>query len=180
MTIYVALLRGVNVGGHRKVSMTDLRDLLQRMGFVDPQSLGQSGNLIFKGTKEASAHLERLLEAEAGKRLGLKTDFIVRTSDEWKAAIAHNPFRKEAASDPAHLLVMFLKQPSDKKGVQALRNATAGPEIFHIEGKQGYIVYPRGIAGSRLTTALIDRKLGTQSTGRNWNTVLKIAALTNA
>jgi uncharacterized protein (DUF1697 family) len=180
MTIHLALLRAINVGGHKQVAMADLRDLLTRLGFADVRSLLQSGNLVFRGGAQTSAQLERLLETEAEKRLGLQTDFFVRTAEEWKAIVAQNPFPEEAERDPAHLAVMFLKDAPDAKTVEALQAAIRGPEIVRADGRQAYIVYPIGIGRSRLTNRLIEKKLGTRGTGRNWNTVLRLGALANA
>src|SRR5438445_4326 len=101
MNTYIALLRGINVGGHNQVSMADLRALLTQLGFADVRSLLQSGNLVFGANGRTATQLERLLDAEAEKRLGLQTDFFVRTAKEWKDVVAHNPFSKEAARDPA-------------------------------------------------------------------------------
>ena len=177
MTTHTALLRGINVGGHKQISMADLRDLLTQLGLADVRSLLQSGNLVFGATGRTSTQLERLLETEADKRLALKTDFFVRTAKEWEGIVAHNPFRKEAARDPGHLVVMFLKDASSATGVEALQRAIKGREVVAAATKHLYIVYPDGIGRSRLTNAVIDQRLGTRGTGRNWNTVLKLAAL---
>ena len=175
--IHFALLRGINVGGHKQVSMADLRDLLTRLGLADVRSLLQSGNLVFHANGRTPAQLERLLEEKTVKRLGLQTDFFVRTAKQWKDVVAHNPFSEEAARDPAHLLVMFLKDAPSAVGVKALQAAITGPEVVRAGGKHLYIVYPAGIGRSRLTNAVIDKQLGTRGTGRNWNTVLKLDAL---
>src|SRR5258708_38590027 len=99
MTIYIALLRGINVGGHKPVAMCDLRDLLTHLGFYDARSLLQSGNLLFRGDARTGAELERLLEMETEKRLGLHADFLIRSATEWQAVLAPNTFRKEAERD---------------------------------------------------------------------------------
>jgi uncharacterized protein (DUF1697 family) len=178
MKIHIALLRGINVGGHKQVAMADLRDLLAELGFVDVRTLLQSGNLVFRGGARAGAQLERLLETEGEERLGVHTDFFVRTAEEWERIVAHNPFRKEAERDPGHLAVMFFKDAPDVTAVKALQAAITGPEVVRAEGSHAYITYPNGVGRSRLTNTLIEKKLGTRCTGRNWNTVLKIAALT--
>ena len=177
MTVYLGLLRAVNLAGLKMVAMADLRELLTNLGFTDARSLLQSGNLVFKSKARATAAVERLLEAEAGKRLGVETDFFVRTSEEWKDVIAHNPFRDQAERDPSRLVALFLKDPPAARDVAALQAAITGPEIVRARGRQAYIVYPDGQGRSRLTSALIERKLGTRGTGRNWNTVLKLGAL---
>jgi uncharacterized protein (DUF1697 family) len=177
MPTYIALLRAINVGGHKKVAMADLRELVASLGFEDVQTLLQTGNLVFRGGVRSGADLERLLEAAAEKRLGLETDFLVRTAKEWEAVVAHNPFPTEAKKDPSHLVVQFLKDTPRANDVNALQNAIDGPELVRAVGRQLYVVYPAGIGRSRLTNKLIEDTLGTRGTGRNWNTVLKLAAL---
>ena len=173
----IALIRGINVGGHMPVSMSDLRDLLAQLGMKGARSLLQSGNLIFRSDGQANAALETALETEAEKRLGIRADFLIRSAKEWKGVVARNPFRKEAERDPSHLVVMFLKSAVKPKDVKALQAAIAGPEIVRADGRHLYIVYPDGIGRSRLTNALIEKKLGLRGTARNWNTVLKLSAL---
>lgn len=177
MTIQTALLRGVNVGGHNAVAMSELRDLLTQLGFSDARSILQSGNLVFRCDARAGADLERMLEMEAEKRLGLRADFLIRSGEEWRKVVARNPFRKEAERDPGHLVVMFLKSAANAKDVKAVQATITGPEIVRGDGRHLYIVYPDGIGKSRLTNALLEKKLGIRGTARNWNTILKLAAL---
>ncbi len=177
MTIYVALLRAVNVGGRSQVAMSDLRNVLTDVGFEDVRSLLQSGNVVFKTDAGTGAKLEAKLEAETQRRLGLKTAVFIRTAEEMDAVIANNPFPREAKRDPSHLLVVFLKDVPTANAVKALRAAITGPELVQAKGMHAYIVYPAGIGRSRLTNAVIEAKLGTQGTARNWNTVVKLAAL---
>jgi uncharacterized protein (DUF1697 family) len=177
MTIHIALLRAINVGGRKPIIMAELRDLLTELGFVGARSLLQTGNLVFRSIAQTGTDLERLLEEEAAKRLDLHTDILVRTAKEWKAIVANNPFRDEAKRDPAHLVVMFLKRAPSAKDVEALQAAITGPEIVSAGGRQAYIVYPAGIGRSRLTNTLVEKMFGTRGTARNWNTVLKLASL---
>ena len=177
MSIHIGLLRGINVGGHNMVAMSDLRDLLGELGFNGATSLLQSGNLVFKSPRLTGDPLERLLEKETASRLGVSADYIVRSAAELKKIIAGNPFPKHAKEDPSHLLVMFLKSAPPAKNVEALREVIKGPEVIRLDGKQLYIVYPAGIGKSKLTGTLIERRLDVRGTARNWNTVLKLAAL---
>jgi uncharacterized protein (DUF1697 family) len=177
MSIHVALLRGINVGGHNKVAMSELRDLFGALGFAGAKSLLQSGNLVFESDGPTGAALERLLEVETAKRLEVSADYFIRTADEWETIVGSNPFPNEATSDPNHLLVMFLKTAPHTKDLKALEAAIRGPEIIRAKGKQLYVVYPAGIGRSKLTNTLIEQKLGSRGTGRNWNTVLKLATL---
>jgi uncharacterized protein (DUF1697 family) len=157
--------------------MADLRELVTAVGFQEARSLLQSGNLAFRGDRRSPVQLERLLEREAASRLDLQTDFFVRTGAEWQQVIAGNPFRAEAARDPGHLVVVVLKTAPSAEQLRALRAAVKGREVVEMQDRHAFIVFPDGMGRSRLTTALIERKLGTRSTARNWNTVLKLGAL---
>jgi uncharacterized protein (DUF1697 family) len=180
MTIHIALLRGVNIGGKTKIAMADLRAMLVELKFGDPRSLLNSGNLVFQSDKLKGADLESLLEAETEARFGLKTDFFVRTPQEWKEVIAGNPFPDEAERDPGHLVVMALKKGPAPADVEALQAAIVGREVVRAVGRHAYLIYPDGIGDSKLTIKMIEKKLGSQGTGRNWNTVLKLGALAGA
>jgi uncharacterized protein (DUF1697 family) len=180
MNAHIALLRGVNVGGSRMVAMADLRALIEQLSFTDVRSLLQSGNLVFESERRTCEDIERLLETQVQKQLELATTFFVRTATEWQKIIVKNPFPKEAAADPSHLIVMFLKDKPKLQNIVELQAATVGSERVKILEKQAYIVYPEGIGRSKMTNALIERKLQTQGTGRNWNTVLKLAAMVDA
>jgi uncharacterized protein (DUF1697 family) len=178
MAIYAGLLRAINLGSHNKVSMADLKTLLSDLGMKNPQSILQSGNLVFESTTRATAALEKLLESSAAKTLGLETSFFVRTAAEWQQAIADNPFPNEARTDPGHTMLMCLKDAPAPASVKALQEAITGREVVKAKGRHAYFLYPDGIGTSKLTMTVIERKLGTTGTARNWNTVLKLAALT--
>jgi uncharacterized protein (DUF1697 family) len=180
MTSYLALLRAVNVGGKTTIGMADLRAMLGELGLAEPRSLLQSGNLLFRSEGRTAADLENLLATETEQRFGLKTDFFVRTADEWDAVVASNPFPKEAESDPGHLVVMALKEAPAAAAVAALQAAIVGRETVRAVGRQAYLVYPDGIGESKLTIQRIEKQLGTRGTGRNWNTTLKLQAQVRA
>jgi uncharacterized protein (DUF1697 family) len=174
---HIALLRAVNLAGFNKVSMADLRDLLVGLGFTDAQTLLQSGNIVFSGGNKTTTALEQTLERAATKQLELETDFFVRTAKEWQAIIDGNPFPREAKDDPSHLLAVIMKDDLATSKVTALQKTIVGREVVRAKGRCAYIVYPDGIGRSKLTSALIEKKLGTRGTGRNWNTVMKLGAL---
>ena len=174
---YIALLRGINVGGNKKVPMADLRDLLGLLGFGEPRSLLQSGNVVFRSDVRKAAQLEQVLETEVQKRFGLQSDVFVRDAVEWPALMDGNPFHDEATRDPGHLIVMFLRDAPDTKSQDALRASIVGRETFVVIGRHAYFVYPDGMGTSKLTGAIVEKKLGTRGTARNWNTVMKLGAL---
>jgi uncharacterized protein (DUF1697 family) len=175
--VFIALLRAVNVGG-RSVPMADLRTMLSEAGCDNPRTLLQSGNaVITMSGKTSSAALEKTLEKEAQRRFGFDIAFMLRTAAEWDAIVAGNPFPEAAKNDPAHLVVMALKAAPTAAAITALRDGYKGPETIHVAGRNAYMIYPEGIGTSKLTNALIERRLGMAGTARNWNTMLKLAAL---
>ena len=171
---YIALLRGINVGGNKMVSMAELKTALTALGFTDVSTLLQSGNAVFCCKAAKPAALEAMLEKELAKRLGVTADIHVRTAEEWAAVVAANPFEKEAKTDPGHLLVTFFKAPLDAAKVKALQAAITGPERVRADGRHLYMTFPDGVGNSK-ASILAGKMLG-PGTARNWNTVLKLAA----
>ena len=173
MTAAIALLRGVNLGANRRVAMADLRGVFEALGLTGVRTLLASGNLVFDAPAAKAAGLEARAQSALAERLGLTTEVFVRTADEWRAMIAANPFTDAARDDPAHLVAMVLKNAPD--GAPALN--PPGREQAQVVGRAAYIVYPDGIGTSVFTGARLDRALGVRGTGRNWNTVLKLAEM---
>lgn len=176
MSVRIALVRALNLGAAHRLPMAKLRALAQEIGLADAKTIGQKGNLVFE-SRAAAASLEKKLDAAIAESLPIETQVFVRTPAELRAVIARNPFEKEAARDPAHVLVYFTKKKPSKRGVAALRNAIDGPELVRAGARHLYLFYPKGIGRSKLTSALMDSKLGVRGTARNWNTVAKLAAL---
>jgi uncharacterized protein (DUF1697 family) len=176
MPAFVALLRAVNLGPHNKIAMADLKDIAEGVGLAEARTLLQSGNLIFQAKAQSSTALEKRLEAALLQKLALKTPVLVRSAAEWRAALDANPFSKEAKSDPSHLVVMPLKAKAEKAPVAELVKAIVGREQVRLGAQLLYLVYPDGIGVSKLTAALIEKKIGVTGTARNWNTAQKIAA----
>lgn len=160
VTPRIALLRAVNVGG-AKVAMAELRQMAQGIGLHRPKTLLNSGNLVFDSA-EAPDALETLLERETEKHLGVRTEYMVRTLGEWREIIAANPYPQEAQDDPGHLVLIALKGAPGEAELDALKAANPGRERLTLKGRELYAVYPDGIGESKLTNALMLRKLGTQ------------------
>lgn len=174
---HIALLRAINVGGKNKVAMADLKHLFEELGFGQVKALLQTGNILFNGDGRTDKDMEAFLDAETAQRLQVKTDYIIRTAAEWRALVAANPFTEEARNNPGYLLVMILKTAPSEDNIRALQAAIPGREIAKVVGRQAYILYPDGMGRSKLTVTLIEKKLGSRGTTRNWNTILKIQNL---
>lgn len=181
MTAATALLRGVNVGGRRKVPMADLRAVLEQLGHGDVATHLNSGNAVFvvgEGTGAFDpATVSAAIAAGLRERLSLDVDVVVRTSAQIDAVIAANPFGDEAQADPGHVLVVFYADPVRDPALDASRY---GAERVVWDGAQAYAHYPDGIGRSRLTPDLLDRAAGQPGTGRNWRTVLAVQELLRA
>lgn len=173
MTMQVAFLRAINVGGRSSLAMADLKKMFVSLGYEDARTILQTGNVIFR-SKLAAGKLERQLEKSLADGMSLQTDIILRSAAEWDALIARNPYADMARDDPSHLLAMPLKSKPAGGALDALRAAIKGRETVELAGRDLYITYPDGIGRSKLTSALIEKTLGTRGTGRNWRTVLKI------
>jgi len=179
MSQCVALLRGVNVGGHKGVPMAGLRALAERLSLGNPKTLLQSGNLVADSGGRSTCEIEARLEAAILAEMGVETAVCVRSAGTWFALVEANPFPKAAKDDPAHLLLVAFKTPPKADGPERLAEVYDGPEQVRLAGDHAYIVYPQGIGRSKLTPALLGRHLG-QGAARNWNTVLKLQEMLKA
>lgn len=177
MTPAIAFLRAVNVGGKGVVSMSRLADLFAGLELREPRPVLATGNIVFARDERTPHALEPLLETETTQQLGLATDFFVRDAAEWEAMIAANPFPEMAEKDPGHLLVVILKSAPAENAEARLIARISGRETVRLAGRHLFACYPDGIGRSKLSLPLIEKELGVRGTGRNWNTVLKIAAV---
>lgn len=174
---YAAFLRGVNVAGQNTLPMADLRAAALALGFTDVQTVLQSGNLVFSSSNRASRELEAAIVGELRRRLGIEPDALVRSAAQVQRIIERNPFPTEAERDPGRFVVVVLAAEPTREDVEALREAIVGRERIACDGAALYAVYPDGQGRSKLTNALIERRLRTRATARNWNTISRIATL---
>jgi uncharacterized protein (DUF1697 family) len=185
MTSAVALLRGINVGGNRRVPMAELRATVEAAGHTRVATLLNSGNVVLMlrdGADGPGADVHANLAAEVADglraRLGFDVDVVVRTRGEIDAVIAANPFPEAARDDPAHLVVMFYATPVSVD--PAFDVAAYGRERAVWAGSDAYLHYPDDIGHSRLTPVALTRATGQAGTGRNWRTVLALRDLLHA
>lgn len=171
---YVALLRGINVGGHKAVKMAELKALCGSLGFVGATTHLQSGNVLFASQDTDHARVAKKLQEAVQKKLAVESTVVVRAASELDRVIAKNPFRAEAERDPSRLIVMFLVEEPAKQAATALRGVSVGREVFRLAGSELYIYYPDGQGRSKLTNTLLERTLGLAGTARNWNTVTRL------
>jgi len=171
----VALLRGINVGGHNRVGMAPLREVLARAGHGDVRTLLQSGNVVLT-SDTTGAGLERSLEAAIAAELGVEPRVVVRTADELAAVVECDPFGA-VADQPKLYQVSFLSEALAPAVQRELEAADIAPEQVEVHGREIYAWHPGGVQRSPLAKLLTDRKLGVAATARNWNTVTKLLEL---
>ncbi len=174
MTAFVSLFRGINVGGNRLVKMTDLKALHEALGLRNVITYIQSGNVVFTSDEAGAMQLQRDIEQAFAENFGFHAHVIVRSSSDLQEIIAKNPFQGQQSKETKWIAVTFLATPPDNAAQEALLSTYKGPEEIFILGKEAYIYYPEGMGHSKLTHTLLEKKLKTNGTARNWNTVLKL------
>ncbi len=167
-TTFVALLRGINVGGHRKVPMAELRALCQEQGFGSVQSHIQSGNLVFSATADPTAALEAAVE----KQFGFAVEIVVRTAGQWAGYVAGNPFPEQAAVEPNNVMLVLAKTAPGPDHLARLRRRASANERAALVGDAIWLYFGDGAARSKM---IPDAAGG--ATARNWRTVLKLAEM---
>lgn len=170
----ISMLRGVNIGGHHKIKMEELRALYHSLKLRDVETHIQSGNVIFRTAESDSARLGRRIEDTIEKKHGFRPSAILRTPAEFRDVIARNPFAKRREMEPSKLAVIFLESDPGKEIREKVLAMEADPEELRMEGRELYIYFPNGMARPKLSISRIERIMKTPSTGRNWNTVRKL------
>lgn len=173
MPVFIALIRGINVGGHKKIKMADVKRLCEELGLSDVRTHLQSGNVVFRTARTDRARLVKELE----DALALDARVILRTAPELRKAMEANPMPEEAQGAPSAFVVVFLAEKPSAAAMQSLRGAYSGPEKMELHGAELYIEYGAGMGTSKFTNTLIERKLGTSGTARNWNTVTRLVEM---
>jgi uncharacterized protein (DUF1697 family) len=175
MTIYVALLRGINVARNRRVPMADLRGWLTDLGYADVRTHLQSGNAVFRSGKRADT-VAREIEVRLARETGFAIDCVIRTAAELRAIVAADPFGG-VATNPSRYMLSFLAERPDPARLPDLDPAAYEPERFHVGDREIYLWCANGLRESTLFGEFAEKRLGVVATVRNWNTVTKLLAM---
>jgi uncharacterized protein (DUF1697 family) len=176
---YAALLRGINVGGRAKIPMRELAELFGSLGHGEVTTYIQSGNVVFRSPAGRPAGIVRGIEHAITERFGLTVTVILRTHAELASIAAANPF-PDAEGQPSKLHVLFLDRQPDDSAIAGLDPNRSPGDGFHAAGREVYLRYPAGSGKTKLTLDWFERQLGVKGTARNWNTLLRLIALTEA
>ena len=174
---YIALLRGINVGGKNKLPMKELAALFTEIGCTAVQTYIQSGNVILQASPEVADTLPAQISTLIDERFGLRVPVILRTAEQLAETFHNNPFLAQGL--PAQTLhVMFLAHLPSPEKVADLDAHRSAPDTFVVQGRDIYLHLPSGVADTKLTNGYFDAKLAAVSTSRNWKTVTKLVELT--
>jgi uncharacterized protein (DUF1697 family) len=176
MTVFVSMLRAVNVGGTSRIKMDALQAVYESIGLKDVRTLLQSGNVVFRSTLKNRDQLVRRIKQELERQLELEIEVVLRTLAEVASIVERGPVLSPDA-DKAKLLVMFLSGVPEAAAQAALvkwHKDRKGPEMLEMRGPEIYLYYPEGVGRSKLTGALLENRLNVVGTARNWNTLEKL------
>lgn len=177
MKTFIALLRGINVGGKNILPMKELRSILENLGLENVQTYIQSGNVVFESDKKDLNNLSDSLGRAIKKSHGFEPNVMILSREDFRQAMQQNPF-PEAETNPKTLHLSFLKEAPLNPDLIGLDSVKAESENFKLKGKVFYLHAPEGIGRSKLA-AKAEKLLGVSATARNWRTVSKIAEMMN-
>ena len=178
MTQYISLLRGINVGGNRKIKMADLKALYESLNLTDIITYIQSGNVIFKTERDDKKYLQTMIEQAIEQKFGFNVAVDIRTVDEFIQAFKALPFTDiNIDEDGSKVLISFLSQQPTDVHITALLAVVKAPEQLLVINDCAYSYYPNGCGRSKLTNVVIEKKLALNATARNIKTVAKLIAL---
>ena len=175
MKTYIALLRGINVSGHKIVKMEILRKVLGELDFENIKTYIQSGNIIFDSDVKDTGVLENRIAQKIEEHFGFLVPVMVVTRDELKTVVRKNPY--PGLEDTTQPYVAFLSEVPVAEGITILQQVDFGGDTFTAIDKTLYLHYSRSAANTKLSNAAIESKLKVWATSRNWKTVLKLIEL---
>jgi uncharacterized protein (DUF1697 family) len=176
MNTYIALFRGINVGGKNTIKMKELVHLLEGLGLTSVRTYIQSGNVIFESEDDVQ-DLALKINPAIQQYFGFAPHVLVLDQSEFQKAIAGNPF-SEAVSSPSSLHLGFLARPPEHPNLEELDRLKSESEQYHLTDRVFYLYAPEGIGRSKLAEKS-EKLLGVPMTDRNWNTIMKIHKLIN-
>ncbi len=177
MPLLISIIRGINVGGHKIVKMADLRALYLDLGFHNPRTLLQSGNVVFEAADTDLAAVGACIEAGIRRLFGFEAQALLRTPEAFRAALADHPFSAEQLERANHAMIVFLSGAPADRAVAALAANNPGREAITAAADALYVFYTDGVARSKLDTKRIELSLGLAASARNWNTCGRILKL---
>jgi uncharacterized protein (DUF1697 family) len=176
-SIYVSLLRGINVSGQKIIKMERLRDVFESGGFQDVKTYVQSGNVLFRAPTKDPVKLAARIHSMINDEFGFSVSVLVRSAAELNKVAKANPFLRDAKVEVSRLYVSFLSETPAKAALKKLESLAATPERFHCVSRELYLSLPNGYGRTKLNNNVIEKALSVVATTRNWNTVTRLCEL---
>lgn len=177
MTVYIALLRGINVSGQKIIKMEHLRAVFEEMQFTQVRTYIQSGNVVFEAEEQDTSLLEKKIEQKIEQVYSFQVPVMVRTSRELELVVEQNPIDITELSANEKIYVSFLSQEPNAEAVQVLESFESDIDDFHVHGREVYILIRAGYGESLFSNNFLEKKLKVSATTRNWATVNKLIAM---
>ncbi|MBC8080212.1 MAG: DUF1697 domain-containing protein [Gorillibacterium sp.] len=176
MTMYIALLRGINVSGQKMIRMVELKQMFEELDLLQVQTYIQSGNVLFESNEEETG-LRLRIQQEIERVFGFSVPVVLRTVQELERIIATCPFPVNDLPEGESVYVAHLQEAPSQEGIDRLLSYNNEVDELRIHGLDVYILYRQNAGRSKLTTTLIEKRLGVSATTRNWNTVNKLVEM---
>lgn len=176
MTTYILLFRGINVGGKRTIKMAELKACLAEIGLENVQTYIQSGNVVFQSDRDNHDALSADISACVGQQFGFQPSLMLLTQETLNQAIAQCPF-EQSAENGKLLHFYFLANQPQSNALTKLNDVKADSESISLSERTLYLLAPDGIGRSTLVKQM-EKRLDVSATGRNWNTVNQLQAIT--
>ena len=177
MPAHIAMLRGINVSGHKIIKMEQLRASFEALSFRSVKTYVQSGNVVFEAENDSAATLAGRIEKKIRCDFGFSVVVLLKTSKDMEQIVRDNPLLREAGIDHSKLHVTFLSDAAPKTAEDRLKALAANPERFHVNGSEIYLYCPNGYGTTKLSNNAIEKKLGVGATTRNWKSVNALLAM---
>ncbi len=178
MTTYISILRGINVGGAKKILMSDLKKIYEGLGFKKVTTYIQSGNVIFQSENHINdEEAANMVEKALFRKYGFEVPVLMRTTEEIHNTLKNNPLLRDKNFDIDKMHVTFLAEQPQKEYLEAIRKYNYSPERFEIVGKDVFLYCPNGYGTTKLSNSFFEYRLKVSATTRNWRTVNTLAGI---
>jgi len=177
MQTYIAILRGINVSGHKLIKMDALRKLFDTMDFKNTKTYIQSGNVVFQGKQAKAQDLEKKIANSILKEFGFEVPVLVKEVTELEVVLKNNPFINKRKEDITKLHVTFLSAEPEKALVEKIKEGNYAADEFIVIGKTVYLFCPNGYGNTKLSNTFFENKLKLTATTRNWKTINELVSV---
>ena len=179
METYIAMLRGINVSGQKKIKMADLRGYMEELHFRDVETYIQSGNIVFKAEGSAT-DVARAIKAQILERYGFEVPTIVKKHEDFEYVLANCPFMNDPTKDESRFYITFLDREPEIAQVEKLKEYDYSPEEYVLDGANIFFFSPNGYGNAKMNNNFFENKLKVTATARNWKTVHRLAEMSGA